>query len=34
LRLNVYDPVDFAANAAGVSLAFAVDVATSRIGRR
>jgi len=31
---NTYDPVDFAANAAGVALALAVDIVTSRISRR
>ena len=30
---NVYDPVDFAANAVGVALALAVDSATEGIGR-
>ena len=31
---NVYDPVDFAANAVGVALALAVDIVTEGIGRR
>jgi hypothetical protein len=31
---NTYDPVDFAANAAGIALAVAVDIVTSGIGRR
>jgi hypothetical protein len=31
---NVYDPVDFAANAVGVALALAVDSVTERIGHR
>jgi len=31
---NVYDPVDFAANAVGIALALAVDLVTSGIGRR
>jgi hypothetical protein len=30
---NVYDPVDFAANAVGIALALAVDSATEGIGR-
>ena len=30
---NVYDPVDFAANAVGVALALAVDIVTEGIGR-
>ena len=30
---NVYDPVDFAANAVGVALALAVDIVTSGISR-
>jgi hypothetical protein len=31
---NVYDPVDFAANAVGIALALAVDSVTDGIGRR
>ena len=31
---NVYDPVDFAANAVGIALALAVDIVTEGIGRR
>ncbi|MGE5602682.1 MAG: hypothetical protein ACM30E_06500 [Nitrososphaerales archaeon] len=31
---NVYDPVDFAANAVGIALALVVDIVTSGIGRR
>ena len=31
---NVYDQVDFAANAVGVALALAVDIVTSGISRR
>jgi hypothetical protein len=31
LMQNTYDPFDFAANAAGVALAVAVDIAASRI---
>ena len=31
---NVYDPWDFAANAAGVGLAVAVDIAAARLTRR
>lgn len=31
---NVYDPMDFAANAVGVALALAVDIVTSGISRR
>ena len=30
---NVYDPVDFAANAVGIALALAVDIVTEGIGR-
>ena len=30
---NVYDPVDFTANAVGVALALAVDIVTEGIGR-
>ena len=31
---NVYDPVDFAANAVGIALALAADIITSGISRR
>ena len=31
---NVYDPVDFAANAVGVALALAVDIVSNGISRR
>ena len=31
---NVYDPVDFAANAAGIAPALAVGIVTNRISRR
>ena len=31
---NVYDPVDFAANAVGIALALAADIMTSGISRR
>jgi hypothetical protein len=31
---NTYDPFDFAANAAGVALAVAVDLAVARLSRR
>jgi len=31
---NVYDPIDFAANAIGVCLALALDAALTRLGHR